>query len=238
VAPDPTNVVVASAGDVYVAPEGTALPTTLAALASPWVDLGYVSDDGVTFTTSRDTEDINAWQSAEPVRRLVTAEPKTLEFELLEYGRPEAVVLAFRGGSIDVASGVATFTPPTAGADDIRAVVIEAGDDDATFRFCFSRAELGDDVATQLVRNDAARLPISLSVESGSWKIITDHPAWVAAGAIAAEGASADDLVAAVPDASDADLQLLSKDARVSVRKAAKAEQATRAERAKRAAAV
>lgn len=221
-APDPDNVVVAGTGAVYVAPEGTALPAALAALAAPWKELGYVGEDGVTFTSSRDQDELRAWQSSDPVRVLVTAEPKTIEFELLEFGSPDVVELALRGGTIAVAASVATFTPPAAGVEDVRAMVIEAEDDGASFRFCFARVALSDDVAMQLAKSDATRLPLTFGVQSGGWKIVTDHPAWVAAGA---SGLTAADLVASIGEnTTDDTLRELSKHRASSVKAAAKDE--------------
>lgn len=229
--PDSDNVVVAGTGDVYVAPEGTALPADLAALIAPWANLGYIGEDGATFTMSRDQEDVNAWQSQDPVRVLVTNEPKTVEFELLEFGSPDAVQLALRGGTITVAAGVATLAPPVAGSQDVRAMVIEAEDDGATFRFCYSRVALSDDVELQLVKSDATRLPLTFGVQSGGWKILTDHPAWVAA-AVAFEGATADEIIASIgSDTPDETLAVLAGDDRVTVKRAAKAEQADRQRR-------
>lgn len=229
-APNPANVVVGGTGAIFVAPEGTALPTTLAALAAPWIDLGYTSDEGATFNIGREQEEVNAWQSDEPVRVLVTAEPKSVAFELLEFGSVDAVELALRGASIVAAAGVATLTPPAAGSSDVRAMVIETEDEGYTWRFCYSRVALQGDVEWQLIKSDATRLPLEFGVQSGGWKILTDHPTWVAAAlAGAPEDATAASIVESIGDMDDGALEQLAKDERATVRKAAKAEQRTRA---------
>lgn len=49
-------------GSVFRAPAGTTLPTdATTALAAAFEELGYISDDGVTFSTERESEDIKAW---------------------------------------------------------------------------------------------------------------------------------------------------------------------------------
>lgn len=49
-------------GGIYVAPVGTALPTdAVAALAAAFVTVGYVTDDGLTKSTNRDTSNVLAW---------------------------------------------------------------------------------------------------------------------------------------------------------------------------------
>ncbi|MGL5910666.1 MAG: hypothetical protein ACRCZP_11735 [Phycicoccus sp.] len=70
---DSTKVRVAVTGTVSVAPTATAAPTgTAAALNAAFVDLGYISEDGVTEQRERSTEDIKAWQGNTIVRTVVT----------------------------------------------------------------------------------------------------------------------------------------------------------------------
>jgi len=174
----PTHVTVAGTGTVWVAPEGTSIPSDLAVPPSPWIDMGYTSDDGVTVTISRDQEDINAWQATDPVRVLVTAEPKTVEFELLEFDR-ESIVLAFRGGAWTGSDpGPYVYTPPAAGASDVRAMLIDAFDGSQQFRLVYPRVQLQGDVEFSLVRTDAVRLPLEFAVlaSTPSWSIIGDLP--------------------------------------------------------------
>jgi len=170
------NVVVAGSGAVWVAPEGTPMPADLTALVTPWVDVGYVSEDGVTFTVSREQEEIRAWQSLDPVRVLVTGEPKTIAFELLEFDE-DTLILMLRGGTV---TGTTTkvYTPPDPGVQDVRAMVIDGVDGAYTFRFCFPRVSLSGDVEWTLARSDAIRAPLEFSVLSSAakWTILTNHP--------------------------------------------------------------
>ena len=187
---DATQVVVAGTGNVYAAPEGTALPVDIVTpLASPWVDMGYVSEDGVTFTISRESEDINAWQSMEPVRVVSTSEPKTIGFELLQF-EPETVMLALRGGTLTTGV-VVKWVPPDPGASDIRALVIDGIDGDEIFRFMFSRVQISGDVEWNLVRTNAIRLPLEFGVLAPTegdppWAILTDSEDWGATAVAAA----------------------------------------------------
>jgi hypothetical protein len=174
--------VVAGTGSVYVAPEGTAMPTDLVAPIAPFEDIGYISEDGVQFTFSREQEDINAWQSVEPVRVLVTNEPKTIAFDLLEFDKT-SILLAFRGGTVTGAAPPYTYEPPAAGGSDVRALVIDGKDGALTFRFCFPRVSLSGDVAFQLIRTDAVKPTLEFSVLASTepWSIITDLPGFGAA---------------------------------------------------------
>lgn len=192
--PNAANIIVPAGSAVSVAPEGTALPTDLSALPAAWDEIGYVGEDGATITTSREEEAINAWQSDLPVRTLVTAEPKTISMELLEWN-PDTVRLAFRGGAITVAAGVAKYTPPAAGARDVRAMVIDAVDGSSDLRFAFTAVQVQGDVESQLVRSAAMSLPLEFAVQAGTppWIFLTDHPTW-AAFTLAMESLSAHEL--------------------------------------------
>lgn len=187
-----THVVVAGTGAVHVAPEGTALPTDLTTpLPAAWLDVGYIGEDGTQFSFSRDQEEITAWQSAEPIRVLITSEPKTISFELLEFDH-DSILLAFRGGDIAGATPPYTYTPPDAGASDVRAMVIDGIDGSYTFRFCFPRVSLSGDVEWQLVRTDALRLTMEFSVLASAtkWTIISDVPGFTPTGTMALSGLS------------------------------------------------
>ena len=82
---DSANVRVAVTGALSVAPTATAGPTDAdTPLAAAWADLGYFSDDGVTETRERDTEQITAWQNAAVVRELVTGGVIRLQGTMIE----------------------------------------------------------------------------------------------------------------------------------------------------------
>lgn len=168
---DASKVVVAGNGGVWVAPEGATLPAapsngTLTALDGAFVEVGYVSEDGVNFSMERETEEIMAWQSMEPVRVLTTSEPKTLTFECLEFS-PENFMLAMQGGT--VAGGV--YTPPEPGTTQILAMCIEGWDGDEKYRFVFPRVQLSGAVEWNLQKSDAIRLPLE-------WQVLSSTPAW------------------------------------------------------------
>jgi hypothetical protein len=194
---EPTHVTVAGTGAVYVAPEGTALPSGLAVPTTPWEDVGFVGEDGVSFTFSRDQEEINAWQSADPVRVLITNEPKTIEYELLEFDRT-SLLLAFRGGAF---SGTApyVYTPPDPGVSDVRAMLIDGKDGAQTFRFAFPRVQLQGDLEFALLRTDAVRLTMEFGVLASStkWQIVSDLPGFSVAGTMMAGGTTHAELDAA-----------------------------------------
>lgn len=82
---DSSKVVVAVSGAVSVAPTATAAPTDAAtALNVAFKDMGYISEDGITETRDRSTDDIKGWQGSATVRTVVTDSTLTYEFTMLE----------------------------------------------------------------------------------------------------------------------------------------------------------
>lgn len=71
-------------GAIYRAPIGSTLPTdAVAALDTAFVELGYVSSDGVVNNNSPETSETKAW-GADVVEALQTAKPDKFSFTLIE----------------------------------------------------------------------------------------------------------------------------------------------------------
>ena len=100
-----------TSGAVFTAPGGTSLPTSASAtLNSAFKDMGFVSEDGVTKSTSISTTTIKEWGGA-PV--LVTQDEKiiSVKLKLIEYKRKD--VHSFVHGSANV-------TEPSTGAITVK----------------------------------------------------------------------------------------------------------------------
>lgn len=109
-----SNVRVAVTGAVYVAPTATAAPTAFdSTLNVAFKDLGYVSEDGVTETRDRSTNQIRAWQGADLVREVVTDSSLTYSFTLIE--TTEEVVELFYGATADGSDGSVAIVPSATG---------------------------------------------------------------------------------------------------------------------------
>lgn len=161
---DADEIVVAANGTVRVAPVGSTQPTNpTSAPVAAWVDLGYVTEDGATFTDSKEIEDVLAWQSFYPVRKIVTAKEATLAFSLRQWNEA-TVKLAFGGGTITNPSlGVWKFVPPDPETLDERALMLDWQDGDKNYRLIFPKGLVTEAVETQLVRTGSAELPITFS---------------------------------------------------------------------------
>jgi hypothetical protein len=93
---DSDNVRVAVTGSVYVAPTGTTAPTTSSSsLDNNFVDLGYVSADGITENIDRTTSQIRAWQNGSLVREVTSEGTYSVDMTFIETN--EAVLELYYG---------------------------------------------------------------------------------------------------------------------------------------------
>ena len=184
-AKDADQVVVGANGSVYVAPVGTALPADSdTALAAAYVELGYVNEDGVTFSDSKTKDNIPAWQSLRPLRKVVTDASTTASFGLLQWNAA-TLRLAFGGGAVTEpveASGEFRYEPPAPEAVDPRTMVIEWADGDNDYRLVIPRGEVTEGVETNVTRTSASGLPITFesTPDDGQlpWFLLTNDPAF------------------------------------------------------------
>lgn len=180
--PSSSNILVGSNGSVYIAPVGTTLPATeSAALNAAFVDVGYVSEDGISLSVETSVEDIAAFQSLSAVRKIVTARNTSVSFTLREWSAAN-LVFAFGGGTVTDQTTHFQYDPPASG-DGVfeRAMVIDWQDGDKNYRLVIERGVATDAVETSITRTGAADLPITFNVlESAggsTWYLFTDDPA-------------------------------------------------------------
>jgi len=186
------EIVVALDGSVNLAPvtDDLVLPEDLDPLGSEFSDLGYQSSDGVSFSVAPSVENIEAWQSATPVRKIVTARALTLGFTALQWNL-STFAAAYGGGAwTELDAPVPPSTPglyrydPPADEDDLvdYAVVVDFVDGVKNYRLVVKNGNITDSVETNLARSAAATLPISVEAltpdgDDTSWYLISDDPA-------------------------------------------------------------
>lgn len=133
------NVRVGITGAIYVAPTGTAAPVDAAtALAADWVDVGYISADGVEQVPTDETTELQAWQRAAVVRRLTTKSMWEFKFAVMETNKT-GVELYYKGYTFD-ASGQKISVGGA--APDPRSFVLEVVDGDQSKRLYIPRGEV------------------------------------------------------------------------------------------------
>lgn len=133
------NVDVALTGAVSYAPVGSTAPTDAEApLAPAFLDVGYISADGVVETRDRSTGNVPVWQNAEVVRSVVTEASLSVSFTMVET-KKETVEL-FYGAVVDDATGSLKIIPGAAGLR--RAVVVDYADGEKWCRLWLPQAEV------------------------------------------------------------------------------------------------
>lgn len=112
----------AIAGSIFVAPKGSTLPTdATSALDAAFECLGYVSDAGLTNSTTLETTDIKAW-GGDTVLNIQTSKDDKFKFTLLEILNKS--VLSFVNGSTNVSGDISTGLTVTVNNKDVEEVAI------------------------------------------------------------------------------------------------------------------
>jgi hypothetical protein len=189
---DADEVVIGANGAVSVAPVGTDGPTDITtALDEDFIDLGYVSEDGVEITPGIDMSEINGWQSFYAIRRLVTSRSLEVGFSLLQWNA-ESIKLAFGGGDVveeqapsagpPPTPGLYVYSPPDPAEIDYRALVIDWSDGSKGYRLHIPKAVVTDTGALSLNRTDAAGLQLTFALQATDgadpFSLITNDPAF------------------------------------------------------------
>lgn len=164
-----SQIVVGGSGTIYVAPVGSTAPTdSSTALAAAWLDLGYISEDGVTCTFGKTTEAIRAWQSLYPVRRIATEATMTLSFSMRQWNKT-SLPLALGGGTLTtVTAGKFKYVPASPDTIDQRALIVAWSDGTKTYRLYVPTGMVVDNVEMNITRSNSADLPITFEATPSS----------------------------------------------------------------------
>lgn len=128
---------------VWVAAKGSTLPTTLTTdPVAPFKPVGWLHDDGISFSTEKDITDFNALQGGSLIRRKVGKVTQSFKFICLE---ETALVLGlvFADQAVTVTTGVATINiGANQGRTVEKALVVDTIDGAYQKRFAISAADL------------------------------------------------------------------------------------------------
>lgn len=173
---------VALDGNIFFAPKGSTAPVDLVTAWDPaWIDMGYLSDDGVEMTYSTETQDIPVWQSLSPVRKILTGVDMTLAFTGMEM-KKDVITLYFPSATITTNTGVHTLAIPSAPEPDERALGFEWTDGAVINRLVVPRCEITERGSITLSKGGAASLNMTASAYATSapdiatW--LSNDPTW------------------------------------------------------------
>ena len=113
-----------TAGAVFVAPKGTTMPVGLVAPAAAFVEVGWISEDGVNIAKEVESSTFPAWQGAKVVKRKPTSSSDSFTFTALEEN-PAVMQLFLPGATAVTATGTTTITPAAGLVANEHAFVID-----------------------------------------------------------------------------------------------------------------
>jgi hypothetical protein len=184
---DADEIVVGGNGKVWIGALGAALPTSPTTTPVGFVDLGYLSEDGLSPRDSKTFESISVWQSLYPVRRIATERDFLVAFVLRQWNRV-TVPLAFGGGDVAETgpdTNIYRYSPPDPEDLDERSMLCDWVDGTRHYRIVIPRGMVTENAESNILRTGAADLPITFSVNGQDgvdpWYLLTDDPAFAPA---------------------------------------------------------
>ncbi|MGW2746960.1 phage tail tube protein [Streptomyces sp. NPDC001450] len=168
---------IAGTGNVWWAPAGTTVKETTP-LASPWVNLGFTSSDGVKFNKKDKNDPVDTWQSMAPARFMLSDRDLTLKFQLLQINKDTFPFYLGVPSSSIVASGSTTETTAqkieisgAPGGQDQRALAIDFADNNGTkdlrYRLLIPYGAVSEVEELSLSRSGAVKLGVTFTALSG-----------------------------------------------------------------------
>jgi hypothetical protein len=171
---------------LFVAPQGTAMPTTVGndpgeGLDDAFISLGYTGDDGSKFGVDTQSTDLYASQSYDPLRTIITTRKATVTAPLLEWNS-QAILTAFGGGEITAVAGGWRYDPPAAGTIDEISAVIDIVDGGQVTRIGIERGIVVGSVEGTFTKSAFTSLPITITAlapvnEDTAWYLIGSNDA-------------------------------------------------------------
>lgn len=161
---DATQVGVAVSGHLYVAPLGTSFPATTLAAWTSFTDVGYITVDGPSLAPSFESQDIETWQSQQPLRTIQTSRALDLKANL-QQTTGTTLKLAFGGGTVaTIGGGDYLYTPPALGETNERAYGLEVLDGTDITRYLFPRAIVKDVGEIPFKKDEETHLDLTISL--------------------------------------------------------------------------
>lgn len=158
---------------VYVAPKGSTLPTDLDTLDPAFKEVGWLSEEGISFERNEEATTHRAYQGGTIVRRKKTSVEDTFTFQALE----ETAVtmgLYYAGRTPTVSNGVAKIEVKNQTASDERAFVVDVVDGSVKKRYVIP---VGAVSGGTLAHSNAEMTVYEFTVTiQGDYEILTNSP--------------------------------------------------------------
>lgn len=185
---------VAMTGAAYVAPIGTTAPTDS---TSPWpaaaVDIGWVSEDGITESNSTETTEIKGWQGGQTVRKVISSSEMTFAFAAIETSKA-VLELYHKGSKVTTTDGKSVLAVKAPGPDR-RMFGFDVIDGSTHVRIVIPDGEVTETGEITYKSDEAVSYELTITAYPGSDGTVafkySDDPAWsTGAAALARKGVS------------------------------------------------
>lgn len=180
-AKDTDEIIVGANGTVWTAPVGTAAPVDESTAPVGWTDLGYTSEEGITFNDAKTLEAIRVWQLFHAARRIVTERDTTVSFVLRQWNKAN-LEFALDATVTTPSAGHHKIVPPSPEDVGEKALMIDWVDGTKNYRLILPRGTVTEAIETNLVRTAAADLPVGFGILGSdgvdAWTLLTDDPAF------------------------------------------------------------
>ncbi len=169
---------------VWVAPRGTALPTTLGALDEDFVDAGWLHTDGIPFMPSDSVTQYRGHQGGRIVRQSINESGLSFQFQALE---TTALTLGLQHNILEktVTSGVAKLRASSGRKVERRTFVVDLFDIDNTdihYRYVIETGEVGERQEFAHANSDITGYTFPVEI-IGEYILLTNDPAVTGAAA-------------------------------------------------------
>jgi hypothetical protein len=166
--------------EVFFAPLGSTLPTTIAAdPTTPFAAVGWLSEDGVSLAISTDVEKFKGWQGGTTLKTKVTGTEKTISIQCLEE-TPGVTELYYGHGAPVVTAGIARVDLPEGIGTVARAAVFKFVDGGVTKYLVCERVEVTDREELSHQNSSLTTYGFTLDIIGDSY-ILTNAPAYLGA---------------------------------------------------------
>ena len=178
---DSEKVRVALSGAVSVGPLGSPAPTSAASPIPPaYVDVGYISSDGIEESYDEDTQEIVAWQGAAVVRKSIKQSTAELKLTMIE---TSGVTLElYHKGSHVVSDGAGGWRLDVRGPNaDPRSFIIDVIDGTKLIRIYVPNGEVTERGAAKYINDDAVGYEVTITcypVDDVVMTKFSTDPAW------------------------------------------------------------
>ncbi|WP_461296335.1 phage tail tube protein [Streptomyces harbinensis] len=176
---------VALTGAVYVAPRGTSTPDSSdTSWPTGFVDLGWISDDGIAENNSADTSEIRGWQGGQTVRKVISSSEMTFAFTCIETSR--AVLELYHKGSKMITTNGASVLAIKAPGPDRRTFGLDVIDGDSHIRIVVPDGEVTETGEISYRSDQAIGYQITITAYPDASGVVaykySADPAWATPG--------------------------------------------------------